>query len=220
MELYKGSCGRFDVSDFEQKTPTSTSSAMPVSIATVSTGLPSIPGRPTNADDDGGSEEKAKIGDQENDELVAGLVRKFTAESTRFGLGDPFEAPSGSDLDPSSPSFNARRWTKAFYNATSDSSPRRTTGLSFSNLSVFGYGSETDYQATVINTVLKLGSKIPRIFGAHQRRIDILHDAEGVLRGMAFTHCIDQPTCTDLRILQPAKCCASLDLQDQGAPPF
>ncbi|KAK4494347.1 hypothetical protein PRZ48_014645 [Zasmidium cellare] len=159
---------------------------MPVSIAQVSTGLASVPGRPTNHPNESTEEyeleEKYKVGDEENDELVAGLVRKFTAESNRLGLGNPFEAPSGSELDPSSPSFNARQWTKAFYNVTSDSSPRRTAGLAFQKLNVFGYGSETDYQSTVINTVLKLGSNIPRLFGARQRRIDILHDVEGVVR--------------------------------------
>ena len=164
---------------------------MPVSIAQVSTGLASVPGRPTNHPSESTEEyeleEKYKVGDEENDELVAGLVRKFTAESNRLGLGNPFEAPSGSELDPSSPSFNARQWTKAFYNVTSDSSPRRTAGLAFQKLNVFGYGSETDYQPTVINTVMKLGSNIPRLFGARQRRIDILHDVEGVVRGMCLS---------------------------------
>lgn len=158
---------------------------MVVTIARLSSGLAgpleSLPGISSHSNHEEIEEQDANIGGEENDELVIGLARRFTQDSARLGLADPFEAPTGSKLDPSSPSFDVRQWTKSFYNITSQASPRRTAGVSFQKLNVFGYGSETDYQETVGNIPLKLSSKLPRLFGARQRRIDILHDVEGVL---------------------------------------
>ncbi|KAF5000585.1 hypothetical protein FDECE_11183 [Fusarium decemcellulare] len=45
------------------------------------------------------------------------LARRYTAASHATAVGSPFASEqSGGPLDPSSPSFNARKWARAFYN--------------------------------------------------------------------------------------------------------
>ncbi|OLN85666.1 Multidrug resistance protein CDR1 [Colletotrichum chlorophyti] len=117
-----------------------------------------------------------------NDE-VQQLARRYTSQSLG-ALGSLFPVPAEGPFNPDSPDFNARQWAKAFYNIRIDSSegnPPRTTGIAFKNLNVFGFGSATDYQKTVGNVFLEVGTLAKKLLGAKEQRIDILHDLEGVV---------------------------------------
>lgn len=127
-------------------------------------------------------DEEECIHDIRRDDEVYELAKRLTNHSERAGTENPFEAELGGALDPNSPRFRAREWAKAFYNAVSESAPRRVAGIAFQNLTVFGYGSPTDYQKSVGNAVLWLPSMLSRLAGAKQRRIDILHGMEGLVK--------------------------------------
>jgi ATP-binding cassette subfamily G (WHITE) protein 2 (PDR) len=115
-------------------------------------------------------------------ERVHQLARRLTEQS--MGDVNPFEAPEGSPLDPKSENFSARAWAKALLNLHSrdpEKYPKRTSGVAFQNLSVHGFGSETDYQKTVGNVFVEAVGIVRRILGVGQRRIQILRDFDGVL---------------------------------------
>ncbi|KIV95546.1 hypothetical protein PV10_03185 [Exophiala mesophila] len=115
------------------------------------------------------------------EDYVATLARTFTNQSEQLHIQSPFHTKKGGPLDPTSPAFKAREWAKAFYTAVSSSAPRRVAGVAFSSLNVYGHGSPTDYQPSVGNIIFRLPSLVPRLFGNRERRIDILHNIEGVV---------------------------------------
>ena len=53
-----------------------------------------------------------------------------------------FEYEQGSDLDPFSSTFDARRWTKSLAKLGNEEAPTRIAGISYRNMSVHGYGSD------------------------------------------------------------------------------
>jgi ATP-binding cassette, subfamily G (WHITE), member 2, PDR len=112
---------------------------------------------------------------------VLELARKFTTES-HASQQNPFYAPIGGALDPTSPSFRAKSWARAFFNSVNQSTPSKVVGVAFKDLHVFGHGSPTDFRSTVGNSILKIPSLVGRAFGARQHRIDILHSVEGLVR--------------------------------------
>ncbi|KAI0831531.1 ABC-transporter extracellular N-terminal-domain-containing protein [Hypoxylon sp. FL0890] len=120
-----------------------------------------------------------------NDDVLR-LARRLTSQSSQSYAAPTslFPLPLNGPLDPNSPHFNARQWAKAFYNIRVDSSegnPPRTTGVAFKDLSVYSFGSATDFQKTVGNIFLGSGSLIRQLVGAKQQRVDILHNLEGVV---------------------------------------
>jgi ATP-binding cassette subfamily G (WHITE) protein 2 (PDR) len=121
---------------------------------------------------------RVKTEEQHNRE-VQELVRQFTAKSAEFGLESPFAAVEGSYLDPKSDQFRAKDWARAFYNIrySSEESNHRVAGIAFKNLNVWGKGSQTDFQSTVGNKILKLSS----LFGRGDQKIEILRDLDGLL---------------------------------------
>ncbi|RGP63280.1 atpase [Fusarium longipes] len=115
-------------------------------------------------------------------EGVMQLARQLTKKSTT-APGTLFPQAEG-PLNPHSPSFNAKKWAKAFYELrtdTSEGNPPRTTGVAFRNLNVFGFGSDTDFQKSVGNVFLEAGALIKKLLHDKQRRVDILQNLEGVL---------------------------------------
>jgi hypothetical protein len=84
------------------------------------------------------------------------------------------------------PRFKVRKWLKTILAITSrdpERYPKRTAGVSFRNMNVYGYGSAADYQADVGNTPLKAVSAIKGLFGfAQKARIDILRNFEGLVK--------------------------------------
>lgn len=90
------------------------------------------------------------------------------------------------ELNPNDPDhFNSRKWTKNFLQMTArdpDRYPRRTAGVSFRNLNVFGYGTAADYQTNFGNAWLKMMSWVQGQLGLREKkRIDILRNFEGIV---------------------------------------
>jgi ATP-binding cassette subfamily G (WHITE) protein 2 (PDR) len=53
-----------------------------------------------------------------------------------------FDYSEGSDLDPFSDSFDARKWTKSMVALQDAETPRRQAGLAYKNMAVHGFGSD------------------------------------------------------------------------------
>lgn len=113
---------------------------------------------------------------------IANLARRVSAESKQLGDTSPFDAPEGSPLDPASEKFDARLWARRFYDVVYAADSARVMGVAYEKLNVFGYGSDTDFQHTVGNLVFKLPDLARRMFGNCGRKVDILHDFEGLIR--------------------------------------
>ncbi|OKL58430.1 Multidrug resistance protein CDR1 [Talaromyces atroroseus] len=121
---------------------------------------------------------------------VSNLARQLTRQSTRFStkgaLSNPFvnEDPE-STINPQSPNFRARDWIKMLLEVRSQDPvkyPDRKSGLSFRNLSVHGFGSPTDYQKDVLNSLLEVGTLVRRLAGGKRNKIQILRDFDGLIR--------------------------------------
>lgn len=132
---------------------------------------------------DGNTEVPWSDGEPEpHTEEVMQLARQLTKRSSA-APGTLFPQADG-PLNPSSPSFNAKKWAKAFYELrtdTSEGNPPRTTGFAFQNLNVFGFGSDTDFQKSVGNVFLEAGNMVKKLLNNKQRRVDILQNLEGVV---------------------------------------
>lgn len=128
--------------------------------------------------------------DQESEQKITALARNLSRLSQKSSAVDGtntfLDSSSDPQLDPNSDKFNARKWTKNFLsvaNRDPDRYPRRTAGVSFRNLSAFGYGTAVDYQTDVANMWLKGYGWFRRLFGFGDKvRIDILRDFEGFVR--------------------------------------
>lgn len=98
--------------------------------------------------------------------------------------------PIGADeeeLDPNSPNFSSVEWAKNMYRIYQGDPDRykpREMGFLYKNLSVYGYGTDADYQATVGNTPLKWASMAWEIGTGfrNRKRVDILYSMEGAIR--------------------------------------
>lgn len=140
--------------------------------------------------------EKSEDGEtlQEKEEKVeaevGNLARQLTRQSTRFSakgaLANPFMTDDlESSLNPHSPNFKARDWIKMLLEYRSQDRvkfPDRKAGFSFRNLGVHGFGSPTDYQKDVLNSLLEAGTLVRRLFGAKLHKVQILRDFEGLVK--------------------------------------
>ncbi|KAI5861149.1 ATP-binding cassette transporter [Durotheca rogersii] len=116
---------------------------------------------------------------------VQGLAREFSRNSASegkpiFGSEDP-----DSPLNPRGERFNAHAWAKNIAKVAHESGQGfRRVGLCFQNLSVFGYGTPTDFQKDVANIWIAVPGMIRRLFShsAGQTRIDILRQFNGLIR--------------------------------------
>jgi ABC-type multidrug transport system fused ATPase/permease subunit len=132
--------------------------------------------------------EKTEVGNEDVIEAeVTRLARRLTRESTRWTDGENtfLEVTEGSTLDPHSENFRARNWMKNLLAITSrdpERYPGRQAGVSFRNLSVHGFGSPTDYQKDVFNSVLQVGALARMITGTGKQKIQILRDFDGIVK--------------------------------------
>ncbi|KAF1938793.1 ABC transporter CDR4 [Clathrospora elynae] len=119
------------------------------------------------------------------EEAVHQLARRLTSQSHNSILHqNPFNAPANSALDPNGEHFNARAWTKAMLNLQlqdENAAPTRTAGVSFRDLNVHGFGSDTDYQKSVGNVWLEGPGLIKKFMGNKGRKIDILQHCDGLV---------------------------------------
>lgn len=113
---------------------------------------------------------------------------------------DPTQDPT---LDPHSDQFSSLNWVRNMLQMTRDSDlyPKRTAGVSFRNLNVFGYGSGADYQINFANTWLKMFNWAKSKAGFGKKvRIDILRDFEGLVNAGEMLVVLGRPGsgCTTL----------------------
>ncbi|OJJ45647.1 hypothetical protein ASPZODRAFT_98405 [Penicilliopsis zonata CBS 506.65] len=132
---------------------------------------------------DGMEEEKEEAMEDE----VTRLARQLTRQSTRYSVAEnPFvETKEDSTLNPYGPNFNPRHWMKnllAIRLRDPERYPERTAGIAFRNLSVHGFGSPTDYQKDVANSVLQIGALVRTLSGTGKQKIQILRDFDGLVR--------------------------------------
>ncbi|KLT39406.1 putative xenobiotic-transporting ATPase [Cutaneotrichosporon oleaginosum] len=111
--------------------------------------------------------------------ISGALQRTVTTGSI---AANPWNYEEGSDLDPYSPNFNVRKWTRSVVTETrgEDHIPRYA-GIAFKNLSVHGFGSDADYQKTVGNIPFYLFGQLRDLIGNRKRKVQILNSIDGVL---------------------------------------
>ncbi|KAJ5774780.1 CDR ABC transporter [Penicillium paradoxum] len=136
--------------------------------------------------------EKSEVGNEEYIEAeVTRLARQLTRQSTRFSVSTHnaentfLETQEDSSLNPSSDNFNAKHWMKNFLAIQSrdpERYPKRQAGLGFRNLSVHGFGTPTDYQKDVANSILQIGALVRTLTGTGKQKIQILHEFDGLVK--------------------------------------
>ncbi|GJP96864.1 ABC transporter Cdr4 [Aspergillus niger] len=141
-----------------------------------------------------GREEKieARVGD---------LARQLTRQSTRFStkgtLDNPFQVDDPeSTLNPHSPNFKPKDWMKmllAIRSRDPERYPDRAAGVAFRNLSVHGFGSPTDYQKDVLNSLLELGTLARRLVGMKMQKIQILREFDGLVKSGEMVVVLGRP---------------------------
>ncbi|KAI3225108.1 hypothetical protein DTO012A9_4126 [Penicillium roqueforti] len=136
----------------------------------------------------------SELCDDDRDGQITTLARSLS-QISRQGSGKASETSEGvntfldpthdPELDPNGDQFKSRKWVKNFIQMTShdpDRYPRRTAGVSFRNLNVFGYGTAADYQMNFANFWLKGTGWFRSILGLQKKvRIEILRDFEGIV---------------------------------------
>lgn len=124
---------------------------------------------------------------QQGAELVRELTRQLSRRSTNHTLvGNPFtdEAPDPA-IDPNSPNFSAKTWMKSVLSIRSrnpEAQPMRTAGVSFRNLSAFGYSDGADYQKTVSNAPLQAAGLVKSLMGNKGQKVQILREFDGIVK--------------------------------------
>ena len=84
---------------------------------------------------------------QRRESRVGELARQLTRQSTHV-QGNLFDYVEGSDTDPFSPNFDARKYTKALGQLSQGAGVERKSGISYRNMSVHGFGSDAG-QSTI-----------------------------------------------------------------------
>jgi ABC-type glutathione transport system ATPase component len=142
--------------------------------------------------DDTALDKANEVGNEEIIEAeVTRLAQQLTRQSTRYSVsGENTENPfastkEDSTLNPASPNFKAKNWMKNLLAITSrdpERYPQRRAGVAFRNLSVHGFGSPTDYQKDVFNSVLQVGALARMLTGTGKQKIQILRDFDGLVK--------------------------------------
>ncbi|KAI5478092.1 putative ABC transporter [Pseudohyphozyma bogoriensis] len=120
-------------------------------------------------------------------EEVHDLARQLSHHSQGTSSFNSLYKPgSNSALDPASANFDARAWVETILRLQARENgdvPLRQAGFSFRDLSVYGYGTDADYQRTVGNVPISLAGQLKDLVtGNKGRRVDILRDLDGVVR--------------------------------------
>lgn len=107
-----------------------------------------------------------------------GLTNQVSRVSST-GVNNPFDYEEGSDLDPYSSNFSARKYVRSL--ATLGKGSERLSGIAFKNLSVSGLQSDADYQKTVGNYPLALLGALRDAMSNRKRKVPIIEGLDGVL---------------------------------------
>jgi ABC-type multidrug transport system ATPase subunit len=118
------------------------------------------------------------------DQELTRLARALSTQSKQSHHQLPIATEKDASLDPLSSKFNARAWSKAFYEVrynSTDAAPLRVAGVALKNVNVSGHGSPVDYQMSVGNAFLKLPMLAGQWFAGRKQKIQILQDIDGLL---------------------------------------
>ncbi|KAL2838015.1 ABC-2 type transporter-domain-containing protein [Aspergillus pseudoustus] len=134
-------------------------------------------------------EKEVRDYEEEAEEEITRLAQQLTHQSTKYSthnIENPFiDINEDSSLNPSNPNFKAKNWMKnllALSSRDPERYPKREAGISFRNLSIHGFGSATDYQKDVFNSVLQLGNLVRLFTGTGKQKIQILRDFDGLVK--------------------------------------
>lgn len=127
--------------------------------------------------------------EENTDEEITRLAQQLTHQSTKYSshnIENPFlDSTEESSLNPANPNFKAKNWMKnilALSSRDSERYPVRQAGVSFRNLSIHGFGSPTDYQKDVFNSVLQIGGLFRSLMGTGKQKIEILRNFDGLVK--------------------------------------
>ncbi|KAL2847893.1 ABC-2 type transporter-domain-containing protein [Aspergillus pseudodeflectus] len=127
--------------------------------------------------------------EDEAEEEITRLAQQLTHQSTKYSthnIENPFiDINEDSSLNPSNPNFKAKNWMKnilALSSRDPERYPKRHAGVSFRNLSIHGFGSPTDYQKDVFNSVLQIGNLVRLFTGTGKQKIQILREFDGLVK--------------------------------------
>ncbi|KAL2823411.1 ABC-2 type transporter-domain-containing protein [Aspergillus cavernicola] len=127
--------------------------------------------------------------EEEAEEDITRLAQQLTHQSTKYSthnIENPFiDVGEESTLNPANPNFKAKNWMKNILALSSRDPERylpRQAGVSFRNLSIHGFGSPTDYQKDVFNSVLQIGALARAIMGTGKQQIQILRNFDGLVK--------------------------------------
>jgi hypothetical protein len=119
---------------------------------------------------------------------IQNLARVFSsmshAPSSNATMVNPFDEHKIPELDPFSPTFDAEQWVKSYFQivrSDPERYPTRTAGVSYTDLSVFGFSSDTDYQKDVVNVLFHAVGILKGALRALPR-IPILTDFDGLIK--------------------------------------
>ena len=143
------------------------------------------------------------IEEKRRGEEIQKLAKKYSTQSHQsIYEKNPFKDSADSILDPTSPNFKPRAFAKSLLNLQArdpEKWKQRTAGLAFKDLNVFGFGSATDYQKSVVrlrilmsprmvvdilqgNIFLEVVGLAKTLVGQGKpRKIDILQNLDGVV---------------------------------------
>lgn len=128
--------------------------------------------------------------DVENDSRLNEVIRPRSMELIRtVSRIDPTINPflsSHPSLDPNCrEQFNARKWAKALLQHSAhnpEEYPRLEAGVAWRNLSVHGFGTDTDYQKDVLNVLYQAPLMAKQFLSNRRQKIDILREFDGLVR--------------------------------------
>ncbi|KAM5517453.1 ABC transporter [Fusarium oxysporum f. sp. phaseoli] len=122
------------------------------------------------------------------DETIGRIARQVTQTSNRHpehgtNTNNAINPQKGSNLDPFSPAFDVKAWTRAFidvFDADPNAAPHRTVGIAYRDLSVCGSSTGSQYQKTVGNILLStVTSLFGQLTGRAKNQVKILDGFEG-----------------------------------------
>ncbi|KAI9927870.1 hypothetical protein ASPWEDRAFT_157610 [Aspergillus wentii DTO 134E9] len=129
--------------------------------------------------------EREKDMEEEIEEMARQLTRHSTHFSSTNAKNPFFEDDKESTLHPDSSNFRVKDWIRSLLAAQATNPDRfrqRNAGVAFQNLNVHGFGSPTDYQKDVFNSVLGIGSLVRRVVGSGLQKVQILQGFDGLIR--------------------------------------
>ncbi|OQD77479.1 hypothetical protein PENDEC_c002G04133 [Penicillium decumbens] len=140
----------------------------------------------TTLHNDAKEEEEPEV-DMEDE--VEEMVRQLTRHSTHFSSANAvnpfFEENKETTWHPDSPNFRTKDWIRSLIAAQSQDPERflqRSAGVAFKNLSVHGFGSPTDYQKDVFNSLLSIGGLVRNLVGSGKQKVQILDNFNGLVK--------------------------------------